>query len=269
MVRIYLPYVARVIESLGSLTAVSESDVINEKRWIFYSARQSVNEFLFGSIWSGALRVSKDPGSELIKILADLIDVEDEAETVGFFRSITLSAGVNSFRTVLESEFQTSGVYLVTPRRGYDIPTLLDNAEVIFPKELVEKVPEVLFDLRQAGKCIAFDLGTSAGFHLLRALESVICKYWDKVMDGKPLPDNRNIGRYINEMEKAQKGDGKVLTALRQIKDFHRNSLMHPEETLNLDEAIALLGIVQSAVVAMLPTIEAPKQNEGVQGLLE
>ena len=40
---------------------------------------------------------------------------------------------------------------------------------------------------------------------------------------------------------------------------------MHPEETLDLDEAIALMGIVQSAIVAMLPTI----QNEDGQKLLQ
>jgi hypothetical protein len=177
---------------------------------------------------------------------------------IDFVQAFTLSSAVSSFRTVLEAEFQTSALYLVTARRGYDIPTLLEQAEEIFPPELIKKVPDVRFDLREAGKCIAFNLGTGAGFHLLRALETVICAYWHVVMKGAGLPENRNIGAYIREMEKAKVGDGKVLAALRQIKDFHRNSLMHPEETLDLDQAIALLGIVQSAIVAMLPTIPEP-----------
>lgn len=123
-------------------------------------------------------------------------------------------------------------------------------------------MPDVLFDLREAGKCIAFDLGTAAGFHLLRVLETVIRAYWGVVMDGQPLPISRNLGSYIQKMEDAKKGDPKVLTALRQIKDRHRNELMHPEEKLTLDESIALLGIVQSAIVPMLSVL--PKSTQQI-----
>jgi hypothetical protein len=50
-------------------------------------------------------------------------------------------------------------------------------------------------------------------------------------------------------------GNAKVLAALQQIKDPHRNPLAHPEETLTLEEAVGLFGIVQSAVNAMLKEI--------------
>jgi len=88
-------------------------------------------------------------------------------------------------------------------------------------------------------------------------------------MEGKPLPSNRNLGNYIKEMSDAGKGDRKVLAALKQIKDHHRNELMHPEERLTLDEAIGLMGITQSAIVAMLkeiperPTV-LPPDNSGL-----
>jgi hypothetical protein len=34
--------------------------------------------------------------------------------------------------------------------------------------------------------CVAFELGTSAGFHVLSAAESVLRRYWDHVSNGKP-----------------------------------------------------------------------------------
>lgn len=164
---------------------------------------------------------------------------------------------ISSFKTVLEAEFQTASVYLVTAKRGYDVPTLLENAETIFPPELNSKIPQVQDDLREAGKCLAFNLGTAAGFHLLRALETVVCSYWYVVMNKSPLPSNRNLGNYINEMARGDHpARKKVLFALRQVKDLHRNSIMHPEETLDLDQAIALLGTVQSAIALMLPTVD-------------
>lgn len=223
-----------------------------------FTAENQLTQFLHQSLWGTILRVCRQPGMELetsIKALYDNIKVEDEIE---FWKVVAVQQKLVSFKTVMEAEFLIAATYLVTPRRGYDIATLIESAEDIFPYELVLKVPGTKFDLREAGKCIAFDLGTAAGFHLLRALETVICQYWSAVMEGAPLPTSRNLGNYINEMERSQKGDAKVLTALRQIKDHHRNSLMHPEETLDLDSAIALLGIVQSAIATMLPVIPAP-----------
>ena len=170
---------------------------------------------------------------------------------------VTLQQSASAFRLVLEAEFQTSGIYLFTAKRGYDVPTLLETAETIFPPEVNEKLPQIKDDLREAGKCLAFNLGTAAGFHLLRALETVVCSYWYVVMNKAPLPSNRNLGNYINEMGVGDHpGRSKVLFALRQVKDLHRNSIMHPEETLSLDEAIALMNTVQNAVTLMLPTVD-------------
>ena len=260
MIRVNLPYVANVIESLNDLARIQGGGTLNEHRYTLFVGYSNVHDFLFGSVWSGGLRTCIGPGAKLLEAIDAISKRENPDDSIiDVVQAFTLTQAVSSFRTVLEAEFQLSPLYLVTARRGYDIASLLEQAEVIFPPDLIEKVPDVRFDLREAGKCIAFNLGTGAGFHLLRALETVICCYWKEVMKGAPLPDNRNLGAYIREMENAKAGDGKVLAALRQIKDFHRNSLMHPEETLDLDQAIALLGIVQSAIVAMLPTIPKPQ----------
>ena len=55
--------------------------------------------------------------------------------------------------------------------------------------------------------------------------------------------------------------DTKVTRNLRSIKDLHRNTLMHPEENLNLEEAVMLLGIIGSSISSMLNIlpIDAPR----------
>lgn len=152
-----------------------------------------------------------------------------------------------------------SPAYLVVKKRGYDTADLIARAEVLFPADLVRKVPEALEDVRQAGKCMAFELGTAAGFHTMRATELVLRHYYDAVMNGAERPKTNNIGDYLREMENAKAGDAKTLATLRQIKDSHRNELIHPEENLTLDDALALIGISQSAIVAMLREVpEAP-----------
>lgn len=223
-------------------------------------AHSTLHAFLYQSVWTACLRVCKSSGQALLDAISETFPLDNDQE-IGFFHLVAIRQSLTSFKTVLEAEFQTAATYLVTERRGYDIQSLIERAQVIFPEELIRKVPSALFDIQEAGKCIAFALGTAAGFHLMRALETVICSYWNVVMEGTPLPDNRNLGAYIREMEEAHCDDlptKKVLVSLKQIKDFHRNSLMHPEETLDLDQAIALMGIVQSAVVAMLSAIPEP-----------
>jgi hypothetical protein len=81
-------------------------------------------------------------------------------------------------------------------------------------------------------------------------------RYWDHVSNGKARPKRFNIGDYLKRMDDLSVGDQKIKATLRQIKDLHRNELMHPENSLDLDEAIALLGIAQSAIAAMLKELQ-------------
>ena len=69
---------------------------------------------------------------------------------------------------------------------------------------------------------------------------------------------NRNIGDYLSKLKELKKGDAKVLAALKDLKDLHRNPFVHPEHSLeNADEAIALLGGVQAVIIPMLKEIPA------------
>ena len=54
-----------------------------------------------------------------------------------------------------------------------------------------------------------------------------------------------------NELNKLNAGDAKVKAALKDLKDLHRNPLIHPEQTLeNVDDAIALMNGVHTAVLS-------------------
>ena len=62
----------------------------------------------------------------------------------------------------------------------------------------------------------------------------------------------KNMGAYLRLMRDGSFGADKTRAALTQLKDLHRNSLAHPEDILDLEEAISLLGIVQSVITEML-----------------
>ncbi|HEV7673877.1 MAG TPA: hypothetical protein VGQ12_05040 [Candidatus Angelobacter sp.] len=259
MLQISIPYVYELGTQLQQLRNVNYGSVLKNVMWILLGSEKSLNEFLTGSVYTYNLKASHAPGQALIQAIKRLSIEPDKERELDFYDSYSITNALDKFEAVLTAEMNVGAAYLVTKKRGYDTGDLIARAEVLFPSELPQKVPECLAEIREAGKCIAFEMGTAAGFHIMRATELVLRRYYDVATIGAPRPANNNIGGYLKEMEDGGKGAPKVIAALRQITSLHRNPLMHPEENLTLDDAIALLGIAQSAIVAMLREIpDAP-----------
>ena len=195
---------------------------------------------------------------------------EDRNRTLHDSVKYTLHNNLNAFETVLKSEFGIQPLYLVTSKRGYDTGILIENGALVFPPELLLKVPAAVPDLDEGTRCLAFELCTASGFHFHRANESVLHRYYGVVMKGDDPPKTRNIGDYIKLMEDKGVGDKKVLMSLRDLKDYYRNPLIHPEHTIaNIDDAIALMNAIHSAITCMLKEIkETPTSpsSDPVQG---
>jgi hypothetical protein len=163
---------------------------------------------------------------------------------------------------------QISLPYFVTPKPPYDTAMLLEYGESLLPIELAQKAPEALFDAREAGKCLAYEVATAAGFHILRAAESVVRRYYADITGGAAQPKVRNLMVYVRKMQNAGVGDPKILSSLEQIAKLHRNPLIHPEDVLTVTEAMALIGIVRSAVSAMLAVLpDVPLTTSIASGL--
>lgn len=99
---------------------------------------------------------------------------------------------------------------------------------------------------------------TAVGFHVFRVMESVLRKYYAKETGGAAAPKQRNISVYIEAMRRAKKGYEKILSALKQMSDLHRNPISHPEVILSMDETIGVIGIARSGITAMLDAIPNP-----------
>jgi hypothetical protein len=140
----------------------------------------------------------------------------------------------------------------VSQKGSYDTLILLDIPSRMFPDELADKAPEAMFDVQQAGKCLCYETATACGFHLFRATEAVLRRYYTHVTRGAPPPKVRNIAVYVNAMRQRKCGDERILSVVAQLSTLHRNPLIHPEVALTLDEAISIHGIARSAVTAML-----------------
>lgn len=167
-----------------------------------------------------------------------------------------LKVAVHSFLANLRKELPRRPTYIVGKRGGFREDALIDNGETLFPPELPKKVPDAVPDIKQATRCIAFDLPTASGYHAHRANEAVLRVYYDIATGNATRPKNRSIGSYIDEMDRMNAGSGDIKATLRDLAKYHRNPLIHPEHSLSdTDEAIALLNNVHTSIVSMLRQI--------------
>lgn len=184
---------------------------------------------------------------------------EGEGEDLAPWEINTLHSAYTKFETILISELQSLSSYVVTKKGGFDIEAMVDAGKMFFSKDLETKVPSAISDLEQAMRCIAFEVPTAAGFHLHRANEAVLRAYWDHVTGGAKRPKQNNMGVYLAELEKLNKGNKSVRAHLQSIKDFHRNPLMHPEQSLEtVEEAIDLMAAIRCAIGYMLKEVPVP-----------
>ncbi len=110
---------------------------------------------------------------------------------------------------------------------------------------------------------MAFDLPTAAGFHIARATESVITKAMGAFGCPQPKESQRNWGVYIKALEDAG-ASATLVHHLRQLKDLHRNPLIHPEVTLTQLEAQQLWSMCTSAMIAMITEIDSHGASQSV-----
>jgi hypothetical protein len=159
------------------------------------------------------------------------------------------------FETVFAAELRTLPSYMVSRKGIYDTALLIEHAEQAFDDGTRKAIPDsAVKDFREAGRCLAFELPTAAGFHAMRCTEATLRKYHLLVKSppaGKKSPD---WAVCLNEI-KAAGGNPKVTGILDQIRDLHRNPVSHPDEFLDTNQALALFDVAKSAVVAMAAEI--------------
>lgn len=254
MLRISLPYIYSLAAQLEPLNSLNDSvgKKLSQVVFTIYAAQAALAGLLHTSVFAPTLRSSVQLGNQLLTALEGQTGKSNWDETFDLADALPITSGFTQYKVALLAELGVLPSYFVTQKEGFDTLTLLDNGARLFPPSLIAKVPEASFDATEACKALAFELPTACGFHVFRATDAVLRRYYMQATGGKPPPKVRNIGVYLNAMKMADAGDPKVRAALKQMTDLHRNPLIHPEAVLTLSEAISIIGIARSAMDGML-----------------
>jgi hypothetical protein len=190
---------------------------------------------------------------QVLRHINSVLSSKDNS-SLGFLNPV-LSSAVVRFEATLQSALRDLDTYFVSPVGIFSTSALLARAEDMFGENKTLLPPITVTQIKEAGKCLAFSLGSAAAFHLFAALESVLRVYYDKLSGGKPHPKNPSMGAYLGELSQLANVDKKLLAALWQVKDLHRNPAIHFEALLAPGEALTLIGMVQSAIATTLDVV--------------
>ncbi|MGO8753914.1 MAG: hypothetical protein ACLQHK_01640 [Gallionellaceae bacterium] len=258
MIRISLPYIYAISEAVEPLSKIAVGTKHINVIYDLYQAQSTIEVLINQSVFASSLRSCRPAANKLIGLLKGMTSNENFDRELDYSEVIPLQSAYQEFKIAFLAETGIFPSYFVTQKEPFDTLILLDKGVSLFPEDLSIKVPTAIFDAQEAGKAIAYELGTAAGFHIFRVVESVLRHYYKHVANGAAQPKVRSIKIYTKAFRRNNCGDEKILAALDQIADFHRNPLIHPEASLTVNEAISILGISRSVVTAMLMELPTP-----------
>jgi hypothetical protein len=186
----------------------------------------------------------------------------------------SITPAIEKFEIVLAEEMRENPAYNV-PRRGiFYTKALVDSADETFPSDLRLHIPEkTRDDWKSAGRCLAFNLLSASGFHVARAVEGTLERYYQVFCSKPPGETLHSWNDYIQALETARKAKvdpvptAKTLAELRQMKDDYRNPIAHPRIVLSEADARMLFANGESLIIGMALEL-AEVAKSGVQPAL-
>jgi len=252
-------------QSLAALKHLGPGSAATDIWWALTAARRGLDEMLDDSL---PYKVCRPALGALVELIDEVLPRDHGAVTKDLALSdldLVLSA-LDELEPVLAAEFDAMDTYVISQKGIFNTADLIEQAYRFLPATAAIHLPRQCWvDLKEAGRCLAFDLDTACGFHLMRATEAAIHEYYVTVTGHAIKRKDRNWGAYVRNLNKHikenqdSKADRKLIALIDQIREHHRNVLMHPEESLDPGQALGLFGICQSAMIALARGIEAAK----------
>ena len=244
------------------LTLAAEGASVPQLAWGYDNARDWLR-VLLNNEWYTVV-VSRSAVQNIIDAIDKVVPRETsefasipEDRKLSWIEAYRIRQAAMEFETVSSAELPTWDTYIVSKKGIYSTADLIERAEMAIDESARQALTQnVLTDFKQAGRCLAFELATAAGFHTMRAVEAVLRGYWllvQKPTTGVKPPE---MAVCINELRVAGE-DPKLMDILDHIRDLHRNTIMHPEAFLTMTDALRLFDIAKSAISAMGDRITA------------
>lgn len=194
--------------------------------------------------------------------LEDALDA-DSASDIHNSRSLTKAEAENlneiakQIQTTLLAEARGQ-VAFVTHDKRFAVDKLLDDVGSLMPVGIyVTLKDDAKLDFSEAGRCIAFEVPTAAGFHLMRGTEAVLRDFYRRIVK-RDRVDPLMWGPMTAHLKKRKDAPDEVLmNNLDSLRRSFRNPTQHPEKVYDVDEAQDLMALSFDVVTRMQRHLES------------
>lgn len=184
-----------------------------------------------------------------------------QGEMVDAHELTLLRTLAEKFESSFSTDLSRRAIYAVPKRGLFDARDLSEHAEIQFNAHVQDAMGEaVRDDIRAAGRCLAFGLGTSTCFHLTRAIEGVLVPYIRAYTSKASDFDNvwkDGLGRLVILAKDKNGPDARVVALLIDVDARYRASLMHSETRISVEEAGLFFGTASSLIALMIEALPA------------
>lgn len=245
---------------LAPLISAIENDYkLSEVNLILVLARLEVQAVLYNDRFY--LKTSRQAGNALIEEINKVLPANGEEFRLDRIDNIitasqtrTVKNAAIKFETVLAEELGVFDTYCIGQIGAYSTSELLDDLTNTLPETIRDKLTaNSKVDIREAGRCLVLQCPTAAGFHILRALESVLVVYVKQLIGNAKC--SKNWGAYIKKMQDSGNADEKIIGMIEHIKNNYRNPVSHPEVILDMEEVLVTFGLALSAIYLLAKKI--------------
>lgn len=181
-----------------------------------------------------------------------------------------LRQSIHDFEVILQGEIPRLNIFYITKHRCFDMTMLIEQGEDLLSPVTVNLLgaskKEVVQDISEAARCLAFGFSTAVGFHLYRAIEGIVVEDYFPFLGVVPAEyeKNLNLGNYIKILE--GKGvDVKITKMLTHLKDHYRNPIAHPDEFWDINKANSAIGPAISLIDVMVQDIDDKRKAKAAK----
>ena len=258
MQRINVQYFYQLASKLLPLRNVVADQKIMDSFSTFWEAEREIGFFINNPLLPPT--TSFQNGSDLHQALGNITgkmfasDAPDYEATIDVMEVSNIVSLLDRFEILLQAEFSRRDIFAVSKKGLYSITELIENGEGMVSSSAREKMVDIIQDLHDAGRCVAFELPTAAAFHLYRSVEAATKTYIFAVR-GTPVTDSekkRGLGGFANILrQKNLYVDERIYTSVEQLVRLHRNPSIHPDRHISNAEVIGTMGMVVSVIEVM------------------
>jgi hypothetical protein len=162
----------------------------------------------------------------------------------------------DEFEAAFERESRNLDVFTVMQKGIYDTRALMTTPEKELPERLRKFLPpQTIEDLKQAGRCLAFEIPTACAFHICRGTEALMLSYYG-TLAGHPWQLTKKDWKIYIEQLRVEGAPKSITVRLDEIRDMDRNAYTHPEKTVSLDEAPVIFRLCTGVNFYMCEELE-------------